>query len=205
MTGSEPISFERLLDWIEQNLTDADMREVEQQLLADQPNTQATTDWLRAFGAARARVKIEAAPEQLHAALLGQFRPTLAQRLLQQFTARPIFDSARQPALAGVRSLESRARQVIYDCDLMEIAINVRPSRQSDQLDVNGQVFPRTLPSASGLVVQLFRGEQLADISLTNELGEFSFTGLPPGVHTLTLIAEGSQVELEAFEVQLAA
>jgi hypothetical protein len=205
MTGSDPIPFEDMLDWIEQQLTDAEMRVVEQQLAADQPGTQATMDWLRAFRAARERAKIETPPDQLHAALLGQFRPTLAQRLLQQVTALLTFDSGRQPALAGVRSLETRARQVIYDCDLMEIAINVRPSRQSDQLDVNGQVFPRTLPSASGLVVQLFRGNQLADVSLTNEFGEFSFTALPPGVHTLTLITEDTQVELEAFEVQLAA
>ncbi len=195
--------FERLLDWIEQRLTDAEMREIERQL-AQHPEKQEAALWLRAFSAARSRVAIEAPPDSLHAALLAQFRPTPAQRLFQQITALLSFDSARQPALAGVRSLETRARQVIYDCDLMEVAINVRPSRQSDQLDVNGQVFPRTLPTAAGLVVQLFRGDQLADISLTNELGEFSFTSLPTGIHTLTLIAEGSQVKLEAFELQLA-
>jgi hypothetical protein len=113
------------------------------------------------------------------------------------------FDSAHQPAPTGVRSLETRARQVIYDCDLMEIAINVRPCKQSDQLDVNGQVFPHTLTTASDIVVRLSRGDQLADIALTNEFGEFSFTALSPGVHTLTLIAEDSQVELEAIEMQL--
>jgi hypothetical protein len=204
MTGSDPISFERMLDSLEQHLTDAEIREIEQ-LVAEQPEAQATADWLRAFRQARSRVKMETPPDDLRAALLGQFRPTLAQRLLQQVTALLTFDSARQPAAAGVRSLETRARQVIYDCDLMEIAINVRPSRQSDQLDLNGQVFPRTLPSASGLVVQLFRGDELADVSLTNDFGEFSFTALPPGAHRMTLIAEASQVELDAFEVQLLA
>jgi len=205
MTPTDPITFERLLDWIERRLTDAEMREIEARLSAADPNTQAAIEWLRAFGEARARMTTETPPQSLHAALLNQFQPTLTQRILQRVTALLAFDSAHQPALAGVRSPETTARQVIYDCDLMEIAINVRPSRRGDRLDVNGQVFPRTLVTASDLVVRLFRGGELADIALTNEFGEFSFTDLLPGSHTLSLIAEGSQVELETLDVQLGA
>jgi hypothetical protein len=203
MTGNDPTTFERLLDWTERQLTDAEMRKVEEQLSAAQLETQATIDWLRAFNQARSRVQIEAPPENLHAALLAQFQPALAQQILRRVSALLTFDSADQPALAGLRSLQTRARQVIYDCALMEIAINVRPSRRSDLLDINGQVFPRALATASELVVHLSRGDLLADIALTNEFGEFSFTALSPGVHTLTLIAGDSQVEIEAIEVQL--
>ncbi len=203
MTGTDLITFERMLDWIDCRLTDAEMREVEERLATTSPQTQATTDWLRAFSQARSLVKIETPPDAVHTALLNQFQPTLAQRILQHVTALLTFDSAQQPALAGVRSVETRTRQVIYDCDLMEIAISLRPSRQSDRLDVNGQVFPRAATAASDLVVRLFHGDQLADIALTNEFGEFSFTAVSPGVHTLTLIAEDNQVELAAFEVPL--
>ncbi len=205
MTGTDPITFQSLIDWIEHRLTDAEMREVEDRLAMLSPQTQATMDWLRAFSEARSRVKIEQPAGNLHAVLLNQFQPTVAQRILQRVTALLTFDSAQQPALAGVRSVELRARQIVYDCDLIEVAINVRPSRQSDRLDINGQVFPHTSAAASDLVVHLFRGTELADISLTNDFGEFSFTAVPSGSHRLVLIAEDNQIELEAFDLPLSA
>jgi hypothetical protein len=203
MSSTEPITFQRLLDWIERGLTDAEAQSLEAQLATANSQTQQTIDWLRAFRAVRSQITLETPPAPLHAALLNQFQPTLAQRVLRRVTALLTFDSAQQPALAGVRSGESRTLQVIYDSDLMEIAISIRPSRQSDRLDLHGQVFPHAQNVVSDLVVRLFQGNELTDIALTNQFGEFSFTAVPAGLHTLSLIAEANQLELEAFEVPL--
>jgi hypothetical protein len=203
MAGMDMIGFDTLLDLFDGRLNADTTRELEARLAVAGPQTQADAEWLRAFTVARTQVVLATPPSDLHDALLRQFRLGSLAGMLRQVAALLTFDSSPQLALAGVRSVETRTRQMIFTCDLAEVAVTVRPSRQADRLDVNGQVFPRDLPSADALVVRLARADDLLDISLTNELGEFSFIELPPGAYTLFMAADDGAVVIDQFDVRL--
>ncbi|MEI7770422.1 MAG: hypothetical protein WCI67_10560 [Chloroflexales bacterium] len=203
MVGANSIPFDTLLDLFDGRLPAGTARELEARLADASPQTQADADWLRAFAAARARAVLATPPANLHAALLRQFRPSPLAGLLRRAAALLTFDSAAQPALAGVRSVDVRTRQMIFTCDLAEVAMTVRPSRQADRIDVNGQVFSRDMASVDSLVLRLTRADDLLDISLTNQLGEFSFIELPPGAYTMLMVADDGEVEIDEFDVRL--
>lgn len=203
MAGAESIVFETLLDLVEGRLSGEAERALQARLADADAQTRGDLAWLRAFAAARRRVTLAAPPAELHASLLQIYRPSPLATMLRRARALLTFDSATQLGLAGVRSAETRSRQMIFACELAEVAVTVRPSRQADRLDVNGQVFPRDLPSADALVVRLAQADDLLDISLTNDVGEFSFTELPPGAYTLSMAADGDEVAIEQFYVRL--
>ncbi len=204
MAGTDFIPFDRLLDWIEGRLPAEEAAQVAAALAAAGPAGQADADWLRAFGRASSSLQLDSPSPDLHAALLRQYQPPLARRIADRVAALLSFDSAMaQPAIAGLRSGELRARQVVFSCDLLEVALNMRPSRHSDRLDVNGQIFPRELPDPEGLMARLSRGGELVDVSLTNDLGEFQFVSLTPGDYTLDLLGDSSQVAVESFALRL--
>lgn len=201
--ASTMVPFDRLLDRYEGRLSEEDARATDALLAEGDAATQASAAWIATFILARRRVHLADPPPELHRALVAQFQPGAVSPIAHRIRALLSFDSARNPALAGVRSVSASTRQLIYECGLVDVALNVRPGRQSDRLDVNGQVFPRLLGSAAGLVARLTRDDTLMDISLTSDLGEFSFTDLPPGPYALELFVEDSQVEIDTFEVQL--
>jgi hypothetical protein len=204
MTKPDTVPFERLADWLEHRLSPAEAAAVARQAERAGPETRRRIAWLRAFLGARAAVVVEAPPPGLRAALLRQFQPPARPPgPLRRVVAALSFDSAAAPAPAGVRAVEARARQLIFACELVEVALSLRPGRRSDRLDVNGQVYPRGPGSAAGLVARLSRGEDLVDISLTSDLGEFSFSALPPGPYQLELFVEDSAVLIDAFPVEL--
>jgi hypothetical protein len=203
MAGPSSLAFETLLDLIEGRLPAEAASDLSMRLGQADAQTQRDADWLRAFVSTSNRVTIAPPPPEVHSALLAIYRPAPLGALLRQVTALLAFDSAAQPAMAGMRSGDTRSRQLIFACDLAEVAVTVRPSRQADRLDVNGQIFPRDLASADTLVVQLALADDLLDISLPNDVGEFSFTELPPGAYTLSMSADGNQIAIEQFDVQL--
>jgi hypothetical protein len=201
---SQPLSSELLLDWLEGRLAAEASEAVARRLAAADAPTRARAAWLERFLAVRREVVLAEPPPELHAALLRQFQPLSPHPgAPQRVHASLSFDSALQPGLVGVRSLDLRTRQLVFACDLVEIAMSVRPAWQSDRLDLNGQVYPRLLPSTAGLLVRLTRADDLMDLSITSELGEFSFAALPPGAYQLDLMVEESQVELESFVLEL--
>jgi hypothetical protein len=204
MAGTESIAFDTLHDLLEGRVSTDTAHDLHVQLADADARTQRDAAWLQAFTAARAQVTLISPPADLHASLLQVYRPSPLTGLLRQVQALLTFDSAAQMApMAGVRSAETRSRQMIFACDMAEVAMTVRPSRQADRLDVNGQVFPRDLPSVDALVVQIARADDLLDISLTNDVGEFSFTELPPGAYTLSMSAGDNEVAIEQFDVRL--
>jgi anti-sigma factor RsiW len=204
MAENEQISFEQLLDWVDGRLSPEEVAALAR-ALAEGRAPAADARWLQAFQEARSKVVLGSPGADLHAALVAQFRPSPLRQALRRAAALLSFDSALQPAMAGMRSGSARARQLIFDCDLVEIALNMRPSRQSDQLDLNGQLFPRQLPDVAGVVVRLSRAGDLVDVVLTNEVGEFQFAALPPGDYALSLAGEDSQVAIDQLTLEIAA
>lgn len=202
MAESGRIDTELLLEWLEGRLAPEQAREIERRL-AEHGDQADEVRWLRSFLAASAAVTLQTPDADLHAALLAQFRPSPLARAARRIAAALSFDSVLQPAPAGMRSAGAQARQVIFESEVAEIAVSMRPSRQSDLLDVTGQLFARSAAELDGLAVQLSRAGELVDVSLTNEVGEFQFTALSPGVYALLLTIDGDQVAADPLTLQI--
>ena len=114
-------------------------------------------------------------------------------------TAALVFDSFRQPALAGVRAAGGSPRQMLYRAGRFAIRLQLEQAADSDRLTVVGQILDETHPETElpDLPVLLSNKEQTVDRVLTNALGEFQLESDPsdnlrltigvPDIGTLTL------------------
>ena len=205
MPKSEDVEFAKLLDWVEGRLSEQEAQAVERQVAADSA-TRADVAWLRAFARISEDIVIASPPPQVRDALIDRFgayaerkrQPGLLKRLVATLT----FDSGMQPA-TGLRTAgtpESQ-RQFVYSTDAADVAIDVRPRPHDELLDLDGQIFPTdgTDPGAFG--VQLLEGPSGVATTATNDLGEFTFEAVPPGVYEV--LASSDRVEIRIPRVEL--
>jgi hypothetical protein len=87
-----------------------------------------------------------------------------------------LFDSFRQPAVAGARSVVIGTRQMLYRADPYQIDIQIEPKPGSNRLVITGQLLDLSHPSVIGQDIQVtlsnHRGHSV--IATTNQFGEFS-------------------------------
>ncbi len=89
--------------------------------------------------------------------------------------AHMVFDSLRQPQLAGVRSTQAAPRQLLYRAGPILIDMRLEAHSGSDQLSLVGQVLD-SRESGKGLgevPVHLLSGQNEVALTRTNRLGEF--------------------------------
>lgn len=110
-----------------------------------------------------------------------------------------IFDSLRQPVLAGVRAAGPSPRHLLYKAGRYLIRLQVESQPGAQRLLVVGQIVDESTPKTTlhNLPVSLLSEEQTLDRTLTNNLGEFELTSDPseslrlsvgiPEIGTLTL------------------
>jgi len=105
-------------------------------------------------------------------------RPGLGQRLAAQVAL--VFDSFRQPQLAGMRSLGFPARQLLYKAGRYTIKLQVERARPRDRWSIVGQILDEGGPAGAlrEIAVRALSGRRTLDRTLTNALGEFQ---LEPG------------------------
>lgn len=212
MVRSESPTFERLLDWLEGRLSSAESQAITAQVAAD-ATVQADVAWLRAFLELGATIVWEEPPPTVHTALVRHFveqhktaqpAPTPAEpsvTLWQRLVAALTFDSHLQPGLAGVRGAEQpRTRQLIYNSTVADIALNLSQSADST-LTIFGQILPTGAIAPETCAVQVLQGERAVGLVLADDLGEFSFIGLPLGAYQLTVT--GEQFDLTLPQVTL--
>jgi hypothetical protein len=86
-----------------------------------------------------------------------------------------LFDSARTPLFAGVRSQASAARQLLFGAGNYRIDIRVEPQPNSDKISLIGQVLRTTDPSAglAAIPVVLIKGRKVMAETSTSQFGEF--------------------------------
>jgi hypothetical protein len=113
--------------------------------------------------------------------------PGLRERVAR--TAALVFDSFRQPALAGLRAAGSPSRQMLYKAGRYTIRLQVEQATDSDRLTVVGQVVDETDPQSGlpDLPVLLANNEATVDRVLTNVLGEFQLESDPSESLRLTI------------------
>jgi len=91
--------------------------------------------------------------------------------------AKLLFDSALQPALAGVRGTASIARQLLYKSGSMCIDMRMQPKPGSDSMVLIGQLLDSATPNQGmrGISVSLLCNGDTVSRGRTNDVGEFDF------------------------------
>ena len=183
-------------------------RSVEETVAAADEDTLADVAWLRRFFEATESAIAESPPPWLEDALLATFedhsRGRLAPGLFRRMLAGLTFDSNLQPA-AGLRAVggQQARRQLIYQAEVFDLALNFMACDADNDLDVDGQVLPREDGDQEILVVQLLRdGEELA-LTVTDDLGSFAFQRVEPGRYELVLGTECAEVSISPVDVSL--
>jgi hypothetical protein len=87
-----------------------------------------------------------------------------------------LFDSFRQPAIAGARSVVIGTRQMLYRADPYQIDIQIEPNPGGNHLVVTGQLLDISKHSGigRGIQVTLSNRRDNSVITVTNQFGEFS-------------------------------
>lgn len=206
MPKSDNVEFARLLDWVEGRLSEQEARTVEEQVAAGGSTTRADVAWLRAFTRISENTVIASPPAEVRDALVERFEaygegkqhPGLLQRVVATLT----FDSNLQSAL-GLRAVgvpESQ-RQLVYSTEAADVAMIVRPRSREGLLDIYGQILPVDSAHSGVFGVQLLKDSSEVATTATNDLGEFTFEAVSPGVYEAH--AGSDRVEIRIPHVDL--
>jgi hypothetical protein len=106
-----------------------------------------------------------------------------------------LFDSFRQPALAGARSVVIGTRQMLYRADPYQIDIQIEPKPGTNRLVITGQLLEigSSVLTATGIRVTLSNHRGNSVIVTTNEFGEFSAELENSGDLELSIPSRGSE------------
>jgi hypothetical protein len=206
MAESQDVEFTRLVDWVEGRLSEGEARAVEEQVAAAGSATRADVAWLRAFERISEETVIASLPsgvreeliERFEAYAEGKHHPGLLRRLVATLT----FDSNLRPAL-GLRAaaVPEPQRQLVYSTGAADVALHVRPRPHDGHFDLNGQIFPVSSADSGTFGVQLLEGASEVATTATNDLGEFAFEAVSPGVYEV--LASNERVEIRIPSVAL--
>ena len=202
MNESNTFQFSELLDWLEGRLPPDQARAVAERLKTADATAQADLDWLRLFLQARQSVRFASPPARVREALKERFANYARTRRppgpFQRWLATLTFDSSRQPATAGLRSVQGAGdgpqQQLIYQTENIEVALTIHSTLPNKSFLVTGQIFPVGDIPSHGFSVQLLRDVQEVDLVAADELGEFSFANLPAGEYEM--IVSGGEYEV---------
>lgn len=203
------LQFSEILNWLEGRLSEEEAAQVAQKLKTADEATRTDLEWLRGFLEISETARATSPPPEVRAELREQFQtfiqskrtPSIFQRLIASLT----FDSSTRFAAAGVRSAttEGKTRQLIYDMNLAEIALNIQPRLQDQQITLIGQIFPKRDFSPEGVTIQLVDA-QFAEKGLTtsDELGEFTVEPLFQGQYDIVLMTDQFEIVLQDVPLQ---
>jgi hypothetical protein len=205
MADSEDVRFARLLDWVEGRLSEEEARVVERQVAADSA-TREEAAWLRAFARISEDTVIASPPPRVRETLTERFeayaegkrRPGLLKRLVATLT----FDSGMQPALSWRSTAPELQREYVYSTEAADVTIDVRPRPRDGLLDIQGRIFPVNSTSPGPFHVQLLEGPSEVATTATNDLGEFTFEAVSPGVYGMIVSSERVEISIPQVELR---
>jgi hypothetical protein len=207
MSQSEtPISFERLIDWLEGRLSDTAAQETAARLDAADADTQADVAWLRQFYDITRNMVSAEPPAELTERLGRRFAAYAQGRRSsrwQRFVATLSFDSHRHVAL-GARSVETSEvqRQLIYRAEPAMAIVTVQRHIPTDRFDLLGQVIPTvTEELAEPIQVILWHEGEVYDSAIADDLGEFTLVAVPVGRYELALRSELYEITISPLDL----
>ncbi len=206
MADSENVRFARLLDWVEGRLSEEEARAVERQVAAADSATREEVAWLRAFARISEDTVIASPPPRVRETLTERFeayaegkrRPGLLKRLVATLT----FDSGMQPALSWRSTAPELQREYVYSTEAADVTIDVRPRPRDGLLDIKGRIFPVNSTSPGAFGVQLLEGPSEVATTATNDLGEFTFEAVSPGVYGMIVSSERVEISIPQVELR---
>jgi hypothetical protein len=207
MADNTELTFERLVDWVEDRLSPAEAEQVERQVAVADAATQAQVKWLRAFMRLGDTIVLLAPPRQVRTYLTERFADYAEARrqpgFFRRLAAALSFDSALHPASAGVRSGQSDGmRQFVFSTDVADIAVSLQRRPGDTRLDLLGQILPKEDDLALDVfAVQLLREDREVAIVMADELGEFLLESLEPGIYQLLLSTDSFEIDLPFLSV----
>ena len=192
-------SFERLIDYLDNRLPEAEASRVATHLAGNCAVCGECSDWYQRVRTAVASDDMLAPPHWILKRAVRIFevqrdRPRLAARIGKAI-ASLVFDSFARPALEGVRSTQTANRQLLYRAGDYSIDLQIAPS-EHPRADLMGQVLKESDPtfeSVSGLKLEIARSGRIVFSAVTDETGEFKVSGIEQGVYDLRVqLPEGS-------------
>jgi hypothetical protein len=203
------VDFARLADWVEGRLSREEAVAVEKRVAQTDETTLADVAWLRRFVEASNKIILPAPPPKGRKYLMNHFevyvRSKRQPNLRKCLVAKLVFDSGLRP-VAGVREAGATEleRQLVYAADVLDVAIDILPhDHEESRLDLEGQVLPKDEDAEPGLFsVQLLQGERELGVTVSDDLGEFAFESVPPGVYEMLLSTD--KYDIVVAPVQLA-
>ena len=208
MNKSNTPSFSEMLDWLEGRLPIDEAKAVAKRLQSADAATQADLDWLRLFLQASQSIQIASPPPGVREILKQRFAAYADARqppgLFQRWLATLTFDSGAQPMAAGLRSAtqEGQQRQLIYNTEAAEIALNVHSIRPDKSFIVTGQIFPIGDTPTQAFSIQLLRDAGEVALAAADELGEFTFADIPAGEYDMVVSAGQYEVVIPSLHLQ---
>lgn len=193
------------MDWMEGRLTAGEAARVAQQVAAAGETTRAAVAWLQAFYRLSHEVTLAAPPDEVRRYLAGQFEAIVQRQsagLFQRLVATLTFDSHAQPLATGLRSAATpgRERQLVYTTTVADVVLNLGTA--GDQLNIAGQIFPLDENDTEDVYsVQLLRGATEEAITAADDLGEFTFQSVLPGVYDIVLSSARAEVVIPSVEL----
>ena len=190
-------SFETLIDFLDDRLTVAEAESVAAHVEAGCDRCAETRDWYENVRLiASSDESVEPPPWILKRAIRifeNQPRPGVMERI-GAAVASLVFDSFARPAVAGVRSTETAARQMLYRAGNYSVDLQIESSGQS-LCELKGQVLREgeaAFESVRRLTLEL-TGESETRSAVTDQMGEFAFGAVRPGDYELRIkMAEGT-------------
>lgn len=204
MRDRDDIRFARIADWVEGRLSGEEARAVEELVAAD-AEARAAAAWLREFLREGEEVVLDSPPDEVREALVERFRAHAegrrGQGFFERLTAGLSFEGGLRPAY-GVRSVGTpQSRYLVFSSEAAEVALSVRGRPGGEGFDMDGQVLPLEGRDPGPFAVQLIEGGAEAGLTVADELGEFSFEAVPPGVYDV--LVSGERVEIRIPPVEL--
>ena len=208
MSKSGTLRFVHLVDWIDGRLSGEEAQAVARQVARSDEATRADVAWLRAFRQVSQDTILATPPRRVRAQLVRRFETYAQDRrpagLRQRLIATLTFDSYLQAGLVGVRGSGGGAgRQLIYSTDWADVLVNVFACPPGQRLDVYGQVLPREAVAPDAFSIQLVAETGEVMITSADDLGEFTWEKLVPGVYDMHVSADQVEILIAAIELQL--
>ncbi len=209
MSKNQELDFARLVEWVDGKLSIEESQQVAEALRLASEETKADAAFLQRFQQASQEIKFAAPPASVREVLTKRFDRFAKSRqpgsFLQRLKAILTFDSGTQSAMAGIRSTVQigRPRQLIFNANTTEIALNIQPNQQDQKLNISGQVFAITEADYPLFAVQLVQNDCEVGITSTDDLGEFTFSDLHVGEYEMIVSSDQFEVLIRPLTLQL--
>ncbi len=189
---SAHVPFDQLVDLVDGRLSVEALESARAHLVGCE-RCVADLAWLeQLIGLMRSDTSVDA-PADLLARVVGLFRQR-GDRLPRRVVPTMRFDSARQPQGIGVRSGFTGVRQLIFNADDIDLDLHLSPVTSG--WAVSGQL----LGNCHGGEVEL-HGQQGVARATLNLLCEFKLSPIQPGLYTLTLHLDSTDLEITNLDI----